>query len=95
VSADRVSDLLDPALRGLGVRVRVREAQLRIALSDIVGPQLAPMCRAERLERGALLIATTNTALAHQLHMDATSLINALNAKIGAHAVKRLRFTAL
>ena len=95
MTADRVSDLLDPALRGLGVRVRVREEQLRSALSDIVGPQLAPMCRAERLERGALVIATTNTALAHQFQMDSTSLIDALNAKIGAPAVKRLRFTAL
>lgn len=95
MTADRVSDLLDPALRGLGVRVRVREEQLRIALTDIVGPKLAPMCRAERLERGALIIATSNTALSHQLQMDSPTLITALNARIGAPAVKRLRFTAL
>lgn len=95
MTADRVSDLLDPALRGLGVRVRVREEQLRSALSDIVGPQLAPMCRAERLERGALIIATTNTALAHQFQMDSTSLTEALNGRIGAPVVKRLRFVPM
>jgi hypothetical protein len=95
MTADRVSNLLDPALRGLGIRAHVREEQLRQALTDIVGPNLAPMCRAERLERGALLIATTNTALAHQLQMDSTSLIEALNERIGATAVKRLRFTAM
>ena len=92
MSADRISDLLEPALRGLGVRARVREEQLRDALSDIVGPKLATMCRAERLERGALVIATTNTALAHQLQMDSATLTEALNGRIGAAVVKRLRF---
>jgi hypothetical protein len=95
VSAERIADLIDPALRGLGVRGRVREEQLRLALDEIVGVTLAPMCRAERLDRGALLIATANSALAHQLQMDAPRLINALNARLGAAAVRRLRFTAL
>ena len=73
----------------------MREEQLREALTELVGPNLAPMCRAERLERGALLIATTNTALAHQLQMDSTSLIEALNTRLGAQTVRRLRFTAM
>jgi predicted nucleic acid-binding Zn ribbon protein len=76
----------------MGVRVQVREEQLRAALHEIVGPRLASMCRADRLERGALLIATANTALAHQLQMDSTTLIAALNARVSAPAVKRLRF---
>jgi hypothetical protein len=53
------------------------------------------MCRAERLERGVLLIATTNTALSHQLQLDGPSLIDALNAGMGAIVVKRLRFCAM
>jgi len=94
-SPDRVADILDPALRGLGVRTRVREEQLRVLLAEIVGPALAPMCRAVRLERGALLIATSNTALAHQFQLDSLRLIASLNAALGADAVRRLRFTAM
>ncbi len=93
--ADRVADLIDPALRGLGVRTRVREEQLRTLLADVVGPALSPMCRAVRLERGALLIATSNTALAHQLQLESLRLIGALNAALGTDAVHRLRFTAM
>jgi hypothetical protein len=91
----RVSELIDPALRSLGVRARVREEQLRIALAEVVGPALASMCRAERLERGALVIATANTALAHQLQLDSQRLIASLNAALGVEAVRRLRFSAM
>lgn len=94
-SEERIADILDPALRSLGVRSRVREERLRLALADIVGPALAPMCRAERLERGALVIATANTALAHQLQLESPRLIDACNEALGTVAVRRLRFCAM
>ena len=92
---ERLGDILDPALRTLGVRSRVREERLRLVLGDVVGPALASMCRAERLERGVLLIATANTALAHQLQLESPRLIDAFNAAVGTVVVKRLRFCAM
>jgi len=95
VSEERLGDLIDPALRGLGVRGPVREERLRIALAEVVGPGLAALCRAERLDRGVLLLATANSALAHQLQMDAPRVIAALNRRVGQDLVRRIRFTAL
>jgi len=95
VGADRLRDLLDPALRSLGVRGRVREEQVRQLFAQAVGPALAPLCRAQRLDRGALLIATANTALAHQLQLESPRLIAALNDALGSPAVRRLRFCAM
>lgn len=92
---DRLSDLIDPALRGLGVRGRVREVQVRDVFAEVVGPALAPMCRAVSLERGVLLVGTANTALSHQLHLDSVRLVSSLNERLGADAVRRLRFTTL
>ena len=92
---DRVADLIDPALRGLGVRGRVLEEQLRGLFAEIVGPALSPMCRAVQLERGVLLVATSNSALAHQLHIESQHVIGALNERLGTTAVRRLRFTAM
>jgi predicted nucleic acid-binding Zn ribbon protein len=91
----RVSELFDPALRRLGVRRAVREVQLQEAFAEVVGPAVAPLCRALSLERGALLVATAHTALAHQLQMEAPRIIHALNQRVGDGTVKRLRFTAL
>ncbi|MBJ7609812.1 MAG: DUF721 domain-containing protein [Candidatus Dormibacteraeota bacterium] len=93
--AERLSDLIDPALRGLGVRGRVREVQVREVFDEVIGPALAPMCRAISLERGVLLVGVANTALSHQMHLDSLGLIAALNQRLGASTVRRLRFSTL
>lgn len=95
MTEQRLSDLIDPALRGLGVRVQVREERLRLALADVVGAGLASLCRAEQLDRGVLVIATANSALAHQLQMDAPRVIDALNQRVGQDLVRRIRFKAM
>jgi hypothetical protein len=88
----RVSELIDDALRGLDARHQVREVQLREAFAVVVGAHAAELCHAVSLERGVLCIATAHTALAHQLRLDGPALMAALNAHIGADAVQRLRF---
>ena len=90
----RLAELLDHALKGLGAGIRqgVREERLREEFADIVGPHLASMCEAVSLERGTLLVATAHSALAHQLQLDSPALIEALNHRLGATAVRRLRF---
>jgi hypothetical protein len=92
---ERLSELIDPALRGLGVRGRVREVQVRDIFNEVVGPALSPMCRAITLERGVLLVGVANTSLSHQLHLDSVRLVALLNERLGAAAVRRLRFTTM
>ena len=90
-----IADVLGTALRRLGVQREVREVQLREALAEVVGPAAAPLCEALSLERGTLLVATRNGALAHQLQLDMPAIVRALNLRLGTDAVKRLRFTAM
>jgi len=92
---DRVSDIIDPTLRRMGVRTRVREAQLQEALASLLGSSLAPMCKAIELKRGTLVVATAHTGLAHQLQLDSANLVDSLNASIGEPVIRRLRFTAM
>jgi predicted nucleic acid-binding Zn ribbon protein len=91
----RVSDIFEPALRRLGIRRAVREVQVQEAFADVIGAAIAPLCRAISLDRGALLVGTAHTALAHQLQMEAPRIIHALNQRVGEGTVKRLRFTTL
>jgi hypothetical protein len=92
---DRVGDLLDPTLKAMGVRGRVREAQIESALALLLGDSLSPLCHAVELKRGTLQLATANTALAHQLQVDSARLIHSLNDALGTPAIRRLRFTGL
>jgi predicted nucleic acid-binding Zn ribbon protein len=68
---------------------------VREVFAEVVGPALAPMCRAVSLDRGVLLVGVANTALSHQLHIDSVRLVGTLNERLGASAVRRLRFTTL
>jgi predicted nucleic acid-binding Zn ribbon protein len=95
MTEQRVGEVLDSALRRLGVRRAVREAQLRTVFADVVGPQLASLCRAVSLERGTLCVASALPALAHQLQLESPRLIASLNERIGADTVRRLRFVPL
>ena len=92
---EHIADLIDPALRGLGVQRGVREEQVREVFAEIIGPVLSPMCRVVSLDRGVLAVAVSNTALSHQIHAESVHLIAALNERLGRSTVKRLRFTTL
>ena len=88
-----ISSLLDPALLQLGVQREVRQLHLQAAFHDVVGPALAPLCQAVSLDRGVLLVATRNSALAHQLQLEMPVITRALNDRLGPGSVRRLRFT--
>ncbi len=90
-----IAGLLDTALRELGVRRQIRELQLREAFAAVVGPALASLCEAISLERGTLLVATRNGALAQQLQLEMPVITAELNRRLGGDQVRRLRFTAL
>jgi predicted nucleic acid-binding Zn ribbon protein len=92
---EKLQDLLGSALRGLGVNGPVRDLQVAEMFAEVVGEALAPMCRAQRLERGTLVIGTTNSALSHQLQMESPRLIEELNRRLGSDVIRRFRFVPL
>jgi predicted nucleic acid-binding Zn ribbon protein len=90
-----IAEMLGTALRRMGVHREVREVQLREAFAEVVGPAVAPLCEALSLQRGTVLVATRNGALAQQLQLEMPTVVRALNARMGGEEVKRLRFTAM
>ncbi len=90
-----IADVLGTALRRLGVQREVRQVQLRDAFAEVVGPALAPLCEAISLQRGTVLVATRNGALAQQLQLEMPTIVRALNERLGVEDVKRLRFTSM
>src|ERR1700694_301792 len=87
-----VGEALPRALKSLGISPRTREAQALLLWPQVIGPPLAGESRALKLTGGTLLVTASSPALAHQLHLERTMLIERLNHGIGAPAVREIRF---
>ena len=87
-----IGEALPRALKSLGISRRTREAQALWLWPKVIGADLARESQALRLSGGTLLVTASSPALAHQLHLERTMLIERLNEGIGAPAVREIRF---
>lgn len=87
----RLSSLLSPALKDLGIFQRTREAQVRSLWPGVVGARLATECWPETLRGGTLVVRASSAALSHQLRLEAPVLLARLNEKLGDSVVRDLR----
>ncbi|TME84796.1 MAG: DUF721 domain-containing protein [Chloroflexi bacterium] len=83
---------LPKTLTSLGITRRTREAQALWLWPQVVGEHLACETKALKLTGGTLLVTASSPALAHQLHLERSLLIDRLNERIGARAVREIRF---
>jgi len=83
---------LPKALKSLGISRRTREAQALWLWPQLVGEHLAHETHALKLTGGTLWVTASSPALAHQLHLERSILIDRINEQIGALAVREIRF---
>ncbi len=83
---------LPKALKSLGISRRTREAQALWLWPQLVGEHLAHETHALKLTGGTLWVSASSPALAHQLHLERTILIDRINQQIGASVVREIRF---
>ena len=79
-------------MRSLGISRRTREAQALWLWPQLLGEDLSRETNALKLAGGTLWITATSPALAHQLHLERSMLIQRLNEMIGAPVVREIRF---
>ncbi len=83
---------LPKTLTALGITRRTREAQALWLWPQVVGEHLDRETKALKLTGGTLLVTASSPALAHQLHLERSMLIDRLNERIGVPAVREIRF---
>jgi 23S rRNA A2030 N6-methylase RlmJ len=69
----------------------VIEMRARLAFAEILGTELAADCEALELRGSSLTVITPNPALAHQLRLDAESLLERLNAASPGRQIRTLK----
>jgi predicted nucleic acid-binding Zn ribbon protein len=89
---EALSGSLESALKGLGLRERLREYDVLNKWEDVVGEQIARNTAARTIEKGILLVEVSTGAWRQELHMRKADIIKRLNEVLGTEVVKDIKF---
>jgi Dna[CI] antecedent, DciA len=76
---DKVGKLLAGVIAKQPNNRQIAQLRFRMAFLDVLGPDLAGACDDVELRGSTLTVSVGNPALAHQLRLDAESLLARLN----------------
>jgi hypothetical protein len=88
---DKLGNILPRVVRRQPGGARLLGTQVAGAFRQIIGPEPALLCDEVELKSGVLLVTTSSPALAHQLRLDAETVITRLNDLNLGRKVKTLR----
>jgi hypothetical protein len=88
---DKLGNILPRVLRRQPGGARLLGSQVASAFRTMLGPEPARLCDEVELKSGVLLVTTSSPALAHQLRLDAETVIRRLNDLNLGRKVKTLR----
>ena len=88
---DKLGNILPAVLRRQPGGGRLLGTQVAAAFRTVIGPEPARLCEAVELKSGVLMVTTSSPALAHQLRLDAETVISRLNGMELGRRVRILR----
>jgi hypothetical protein len=88
---DKLGNILPAVLRRQPGGGRFLGTQVAAAFRTVIGPEPARLCEAVELKSGVLMVTTSSPALAHQLRLDAETVIARLNGMELGRRVRILR----
>ena len=88
---DKLGNILPRIVRRLPGGSRLMGMQVAVAFRVLLGPDVARLCDEVELRAGTLLVTTSSPALAHQLRLDAETILARLNRPDLGRNVRTLR----
>jgi hypothetical protein len=88
---DKLGNILPRILRRQPGGARLLGSQVVAAFKALIGPDVAVLCDEVELHSGTLLVTTSSPALAHQLRLDAETILVRLNRPELGRKVRALR----
>ena len=78
---DKLGNILPRIVRKQPGGHRLIASQVASAFRALLGPDIARLCDEVEVKAGNLLVTTSSPALAHQLRLDAESILDRLNRR--------------
>ena len=88
---DKLGNILPKIIRRQPGGARLMGAQVAAAFRVLIGPDVSGLCDEVELRSGTLVITTSSPALAHQLRLDAETILGRLNQPGAGRRVRVLR----
>jgi hypothetical protein len=88
---DKLGNILPRIVRRQPGGARLMGLQVAVAFRTLIGPDVARLCDEVELRAGTLLVTTSSPALAHQLRLDAQTILERLNRPDLGRKVRDLR----
>lgn len=88
---DKLGNILPRILRKQPDGARLLGTQVAAAFRVVLGPDVARLCDSVELRSGTLIVTTSSPALAHQLRLDAETILARLNRPDLGRKVRTLR----
>ena len=84
----KLDEVVDLALKQLGLDRRYRECEVTEVWPEVVGKMIASKTKSLRMVEGKLFVCFTSAVVKNELLMVKEGLIEALNARVGENVVK-------
>lgn len=87
-----LGSVLDEFLKNMGVERKIKEGMALERWSEIVGPYIAKVSKADRIENGVLYVKVINSSWKHHLFMFKREIIKKLNDSLKLDVVREIVF---
>lgn len=91
---EQIGDVLRSLFEENSMQNRLDEVRAADMWPNIVGEAIALLCSKPFVNNGLMTIGVKSASLRHELNMNRSSLIKALNLSLGKDIVKEIRFVS-
>ena len=80
------------AINKAGIEKALKQESAVFLWKEVVGRKVAKAAKAEKVDKGTLIVKTDSSVWRQELQMQKEQLIEKINKKIGSEAIKEIRF---
>ena len=89
---EHLKKAIKTAINKAGIENALKQESAVFLWKEVVGRKVSKAAKAEKVDRGTLIVKTDSAVWRQELQMQKEQLIEKINKKIGSEAIKEIRF---
>ena len=89
---EHLKKAIKTAINKAGIENALKQESAVFLWKEVVGRKVSKAAKAEKVDKGTLIVKTDSAVWRQELQMQKEQLIEKINKKIGSEAIKEIRF---